>query len=245
MRSLFTFTAPTRQCSYLPDRDATLEYELVATMTPGEYLQRMLDGWRRFGHMMFHTTCGACRECRPLRVDAARFRPDRSQRRARKANEDVQLRIGQPAVTREKLDLYDRYHAFQEDEKGWPAHTPKEADEYAESFVNHPFPVEEWCYYLRGRLIGVGYVDAIADVPPDLKGHEGLSAIYFFWEPEERSRGLGTFNVLSAIDEARRRGLPWVYMGYYVAGCPSMEYKPRFAPNELRGDDGTWRPYRG
>ena len=118
MRSLFTFTAPTRRCSYLPSERATLEYELVAAMSPAEYLRRMLEGWRRFGHMLFHPACAECQQCRPLRIDVERFRPDRSQRRSAAANADVELRIERPAVTREKLDLYDRYHAFQEGEKG-------------------------------------------------------------------------------------------------------------------------------
>jgi arginine-tRNA-protein transferase len=50
--------------------------------------------------------------------------------------------------------------------------------------------------------------------------------------------------VLCLIDEAVRRGLPFVYLGYYVPGCPSMEYKPRFVPNEIRGADGVWRLFR-
>jgi arginine-tRNA-protein transferase len=153
----------------------------------------------------------------------------------------IELSIGEPAVTREKLALYDRYHSHQADAKGWPYNRPRDAESYAESFVEHPFPVEEWCYYLEGRLIGVGYVD---DLPVEPRGLAGLSAIYFYYEPEERHRSLGTWNVLSLIDEAARRGLPYVYLGYYVEGCPSMEYKPRFVPNELRGDDGVWRPFR-
>ena len=93
---------------------------------------------------------------------------------------------------------------------------------------------EEWRYLLNGRLVGVGYVDALPD---------GLSAIYYFSDPDERSRSLGTFNVLSIIEEAGRRGLPWVYLGYYVKGCRSVEYKARFAPNEVLGADGTWGPF--
>jgi arginine-tRNA-protein transferase len=71
-----------------------------------------------------------------------------------------------------------------------------------------------------------------------------LSAIYFFYDPDERHRSLGTWNVLSLIEEAGRRRLPYVYLGYYVEGCGSMEYKGRFAPSELRGDDGVWRTFR-
>jgi arginine-tRNA-protein transferase len=71
-----------------------------------------------------------------------------------------------------------------------------------------------------------------------------LSAIYFFYDPDERDRSLGTWNVLCLLDAAVRRGLPYVYLGYFVEGCASMEYKVRFVPNELRGDDGAWRLFR-
>lgn len=242
MQSLYRFTTVPNTCGYLPDRQWSMEYEVVVTMTAAEYLQRMLDGWRRFGHMLFHPVCEACRACRSLRVRAAEFRPDRSQRRCRAANEAaVELVIGTPAVTAEKLALYDRYHAFQTDFKGWPDHGPKDPDNYADSFVNHPFPVEEWCYYLEGRLIGVGYVDVLSVGVGGAKGQEGLSAIYFYYDPDERERGLGTWNVLCTLAEARRRRLPFVYLGYAVDGCRSMAYKTRFAPNEVRGDDGVWR----
>ncbi len=240
MESLFRYVATPSRCGYLHDQQWSLEYEYVGSMTREEYLERMLDGWRRFGIMLFRPACRACTACWSLRVDAARFRPDRSQRRCRRANEaEVELRIGRPAVSRAKLALYDRYHAFQTDAKGWPQHPAKDSASYVDSFVHHPFPVEEWCYYRGDRLIGVGYVDHL---PGRAAG--GLSAIYFFYDPDERQRAPGTWNVLCLIDEAVRRGLPYVYLGYYVEGCPSMSYKPRFVPNQLRGPDGTWRDFR-
>src|SRR5207244_1671033 len=107
-----------------------------------------------------------------------RFHPDRSQRRVRKANENsVRLQIGTPCVTRAKLELYDRYHAYQAAAKGWPAHEPHDVYSYRHSFVDNPFPTQEWTYHLGDRLVGVSYVD-------DLPG--GLSAIYFFYDPDCR-----------------------------------------------------------
>jgi arginine-tRNA-protein transferase len=247
MESLFRYVAAPSRCGYLPDQRWSLEYEYVGALTPAEYLRRMIDGWRRFGFMLFHPACPSCTSCRSLRVYADRFEPDRSQRRTRKANQGVvAIRIGEPAVDEAKLALYDRYHAQQTRAKGWPQHPACDAAGYAESFVHQPFPVEEWCYYLEDRLVGVGYVDvlpsAVDEVGERLDG--GLSAIYFFYDPSEQRRALGVWNVLCLIDEAQRRGLPFVYLGYHVAGCASMEYKARFTPNQLRGADGVWRDYR-
>jgi arginine-tRNA-protein transferase len=199
-------------------------------------MARVVQGWRRFGISLFRPRCPACSACQSLRVLVDRFQPTRSQRRVQKTNQDsVQLRIGPPGVSRAKLDLYDRYHAYQAQAKAWPEHAPRDAHGYASSFVHNPFPTHEWCYYVGTRLVGVGYVD-------DLPG--GLSAIYFFYDPAERQRSLGTWNVLSLLANAAARRIPYLYLGYYVAGCPSMEYKVRFAPNQLLEPDGHWHDFR-
>jgi arginine-tRNA-protein transferase len=236
MESLFRFVATPSPCGYLADQVWSLEYDLVREASAAEYAERMLAGWRRFGRMFFRPRCAACSACRSLRVPADRFRPDRSQRRAARLNSgSVQLRIGRPSVSHAKLALYDRYHAYQADAKGWPEHPAKDPQSYVQSFVDNPFPTEEWCYHLGGKLIGVGYVDVL---PP------GLSAIYFYYDPAQRHRSLGTWNVLNVIRETHARGLPHTYLGYYVADCPSMVYKSRFAPNQLLGLDGQWHDFR-
>ena len=236
MESLFRYVAPPSQCGYLPDQAWRLEYEMVRAMTPAEYLQRMLHGWRRFGDTLFRPRCTACTACRSLRIVADQFRPDRSQRRLRRANQGViQLRIAPPAASRKKLELYDRYHAYQAEAKGWPQHQPKDVSSYVQSFVSNPFPTQEWSYYWQNRLVGVGYVD---DVPG------GLSAIYFFYDPEARRHALGTWNVLCLLEQAAARRLPHVYLGYYIDGCPSMAYKARFRPNQLLGPDGQWHDFQ-
>ncbi len=247
MESLFHFVAEPSPCGYLPDQLWSLEHEFVAAMTPAEYLERLVQGWRRFGTMLFRPACHGCNACRSVRVQVEPFRPDRSQRRTRRANEGVvNLSIGPPSVSRAKLQLYDLYHAHQAEAKGWPCHPAKDAASYAQSFVHHPFPVEELCYSLDGRLVGVGYVDPLP--PAATAGGAflggGLSAIYFYYDPRQRFRSLGTWNVLCLIEEAARRRLPYVYLGYYVEGCPSMAYKPRFVPNQLLGPDGNWRDFR-
>lgn len=235
METLFRFLAPASRCGYLPQETWRIEYEHVAAVSPAEYLERLRAGWRRFGHALFQPRCPTCNACRSLRVLVERFRPDRSQRRCWKINEgQVRVHVGTPAATPQKLQLYDRYHAFQADWKGWPQHPAQDADSYADSFVNNPFATQEWCYYVGNRLAAVGYAD-------DLPG--GLSAIYFFYDPVERHRSLGTYNILRLISHAQARGLPHLYLGYYVAGCRSMEYKRRFRPNEVLGPDGAWQAF--
>jgi arginine-tRNA-protein transferase len=232
MESLFRYVAPPSTCGYLPDRRWSLEYEMVAAISAEEYQLRLEEGWRRFGGMLFRPQCAACTACRSLRVDVRQFRANRSQRRAWRANEgQVELFIGPPTVSRTKLWLYDRFHAFQSEFKDWPMHPAKDVASYRESFVHNPEFTEEWCYLRHDQLIGVGYVDRLPDA---------LSAIYFFYEPEARDRSIGTYNVLRILDNAARCGLPYVYLGFYVEGCRSLSYKANFRPNQTLQPDGRW-----
>ena len=236
MISLQSFVAPPSPCGYLPDQTWSLAYEWCVDVSTTEYRDRMAQGWRRFGHMLFRPRCRACNQCQPIRVVVDRFRPNRSQRRAAHVNQgEVRLVVRQPSVTAAKLRLYDRFHAFQTEAKEWPSHAPKDPEDYRQSFVDNPFPTAEWCYYLGDKLVGVGYVDILP---------ECLSAIYFYYDPDERHRSLGTWNVLAVLAEAKLRGLPHLYLGYYVEGCRSLEYKANYAPNEVLGPDGRWRPFR-
>jgi leucyl-tRNA---protein transferase len=236
MKTLATIVTPPHVCSYLPDRLATLRYEFVSEITPAEYEPLMHANWRRFGHSIFRAECDGCTMCRSIRVDVARFVPSQSQKRAWKANAGVvTLTVGPPGVTAEKLDLYDRYHSFQSDHVGWRDRDPKSAEDYVETFVDHPYPTQEWCYRVGGKLVGVGYVD-------DLPG--GPSAIYFYYDPDERDRSPGTFNVLSILASAAAKKQPFVYLGYFVDGCRSLQYKANFRPNQLVRPDGTWADYR-
>jgi arginyl-tRNA--protein-N-Asp/Glu arginylyltransferase len=69
---------------------------------------------------------------------------------------------------------------------------------------------------------------------------DGISMVYSFYEPEAHKRGLGTYMILDHIAYAKRLGLPYVYLGYWINGSPKMSYKRRFRPQEhLTGNGWT------
>jgi arginine-tRNA-protein transferase len=233
MVTIVRWAQPPSPCPYLPDHNCLLEYVLVGALGPGEYMAYLLAGWRRFGHTIFRQTCLGPGSCRSLRVDVARFRPNRTQRRTRAVNERViQLRIGTPAIAPEKVNLFERFHADRSETRGWSPYEPGVLAEFAHSFAVNPFPTQEWCYYLDDVLVGIGYVDELAG---------GLSAIYFVRDPKHHDRSLGTWHVLNLIDRTSALRLPHVYLGYYVEGCLSLKYKGSFRPNECLNPDGHWR----
>jgi leucyl-tRNA---protein transferase len=117
MEPSVTFVSDLSACQYVPQRVWQLRYEVTPALGPHDCLNRLRDGWRRFGPIVFRPAeYPSCHMCQSLRVPVNSFRPNRSQRRAWKRNEaDVTIRIGRPAASPQKLDLYG-HHA-----KGWPA----------------------------------------------------------------------------------------------------------------------------
>ncbi|HMO34884.1 MAG TPA: arginyltransferase, partial [Gemmatales bacterium] len=199
-----------------------------------EYAQLLEQGWRRFGHSLFRPRCPFCTACWSLRVLVDQYTMNRSQKRNQRANQArVRLEIGEPLVDEKRLALHDAFHSHQAAEIGWPKYPPKDVSSYITSFVNNPIPTEEWRYYSEDKLIGVGYVDVVPS---------GLSAIYYFHDPAYRDWGLGTWNVINVIQQSRQRNMPYAYLGYYVSGCRSIEYKACFTPYEAHDPvTGIWR----
>lgn len=234
MRYTLRQVQPPVPCGYLPDRLQSLEYIVATSVSAEEYQTLMERGWRHFGHTLFRPACHGCVRCRTVRVDAARFAPNRSQRRVVRRNAgELEPVFADPECRDEVLALYDSWHAEQSIRKGWEEHFPGDEDQFHDSFVRQPFRVEQWEYRLGGKLAGVGYVDVLP---------QALSAIYFFYDAALRHRSPGIWNVLRLIDEANRRGIPHVYLGYLVEGNQGMAYKGDFHPAEYREQGKDWLP---
>ena len=210
---------PPFPCPYLAGRAARHLALRLEPQLPGLYHALMDLNFRRLGEIFYRPQCDACDACRMIRIPAASFRPSRAQRRCLKRNADLKLSLGSPSLSDEKQALYRRYLDARHD--GQMDGSPAELHGF---LYSSPIETLELTYALEGRLVGVG----IVDVEP-----EALSAVYCYFEPSLAARSLGVFNVLRLIEECRRRGLPHVYLGYYVRGCPSMDYKALYRPCEI------------
>ena len=65
---------------------------------------------------------------------------------------------------------------------------------------------------------------------------DSLSAVYTFFTAQHPSRSLGTFAILAQIEHARRAGLEFVYLGFWLDGHPKMHYKQTFRPIQMLVD---------
>src|SRR5437899_2127494 len=89
-----------RRCPYLPGQVEQLENEYVAELSAAEYADRMNEGFRRFGHVLFRPKCPSCTACQSLRIDVPRFEPNRSQRRCWSLNHKIiRCEISRPTVS--------------------------------------------------------------------------------------------------------------------------------------------------
>lgn len=232
MKIALHMTTEPEECPYLPAESNSMEFVLVEEMSLEEYEEKLVRGWRRFGRQVFRPVCQDCQECVSLRIDPKSFRPNRSQKRNRSSNQRrIELTIGKPEITPEIMTLHDKYHQERSRERGWTQKENEDYESFHQTFLENPFPVEQWSFREKGDLRGVGYVDALKC---------GLSAIYFFYDPAFASLGLGTWNVLKILEETARRKLPHAYLGYYVGDCQSLAYKAFFRPCQVLKSGAEW-----
>jgi arginine-tRNA-protein transferase len=208
-------------CSYLPERNSTILFvDPQRILAPGEYGNFVRHGFRRSGDLVYRPHCATCNACVPVRIPVREFRPARSQRRVWSRNADVAV-IEKPAhFDVAHFDLYRRYQAGRHPDSGMNDADPQK---YLGFLASRQVDTAFFELRAGGRLLGV----AIADLLPD-----GLSAVYTFFEPTLPERSLGTLAILWEIAEAGRRGLDYLYLGYWIAEAPKMSYKINFQPLE-------------
>ena len=127
-------------------------------------------------------------------------------------------------MTQAHINLYNKYHHYKHKKDQWQ-HKNISHREYHENFVEgaHDFG-KEVLYIKDDKLIGVDLIDILDD---------GISSIYFYYDPDYANLSLGTYSLLYQVKLAKILELPWIYLGYWVDGCKAFAYKPKFQPQEI------------
>lgn len=208
-------------CGYWPDRTARdLVLDPVDPMLPALYGPALAMGFRRSGAHVYRPHCAGCQACTPVRIPVERFVPSRSQRRCLERNADLRVSIRPAQRDDETFALYRDYVSTRH--AGGGMDNPSVAD--FDGFLACPWsPTVFMEFRLHEQLLAV----AVTDVLPD-----SLSAVYTFYASEFAARSLGTFAILSQIEQARNQGLDYLYLGFWLDGHPKMHYKKAFRPLE-------------
>lgn len=224
-------------CPYLPGKHE----RKVFTELSGDHASELNDalgriGFRRSQNVAYRPSCADCSACVSVRVVTGEFRPNATQRKLLRRNDDLVVTACKPWSTEEQYSLLQHYLQSRH-----PGGGMTEMDEMDYADMVEQTPVDSHVIEYRepgidgrpGRLVGACLTDRQAD---------GLSMIYSFFDPSLETRpSLGNFIIMDHILRAHRAGLPYVYLGYWVSGSQRMEYKVRYRPLERLGRTGWTR----
>jgi leucyl-tRNA---protein transferase len=236
----FYVTAP-QPCPYLSGR---LERKLFTHLThekPTSLIDNLLrGGFRRSQNIAYMPYCEGCHACISVRVIVDEFQMGRSMRRVMDKNQAVVGLRRPPEPTSEQFALFRRYIDARHADGGMADMTVLDYAMMVEDSVINTFVTE---YRLKPEnaldsepeswpLVGAALCDLLSD---------GISMVYSFYDPDAEHLSLGTQMILEHIEYARRLGLPYLYLGYWISGSRKMSYKMRFKPQELLGPNGWLR----
>jgi arginyl-tRNA--protein-N-Asp/Glu arginylyltransferase len=226
------FLTPGGPCPYLPGKT---ERKVFARLS-GSLAQPLNEalthsGFRRSQMIAYRPACEGCSACVSVRIAVDLFEPSRSQKRVERRNAAL-VRTEVPAeATREQFALLRTYLDSRHAGGGM-----SDMGLFDYVAMVEETPVETHIVEYRDRGDGQLMACALSDVLRD-----GLSMVYSFFHPGADARSLGTHMILDHIAAAKARGLPYVYLGYWINGSDKMDYKSRFRPLEALGPNGWAR----
>ncbi|WP_049722124.1 arginyltransferase [Gilvimarinus polysaccharolyticus] len=222
LSSLKLFATAPHPCSYIKGEEATTVFIDPEAEVDAELYSELSElGFRRSGGHLYRPHCVNCQACMSCRIPVNQFRPNRSQRRCAKRNQDLDICFIDDISSDEHYALYEHYiNTRHRDGDMFPP-----TREQYNAFLSREWGVTRFIEYRsQGALVGVAVCDQL---------QTGLSAVYTFFDPEMTPRSLGVFAILVQIEQAKRMGLAYVYLGYWIRECRKMAYKTQYRPLQI------------
>ena len=215
-------------CSYLPDQKEKLVIAVDERMhNANGYAWLMANGFRRSGDQIYRPHCEACNACQSIRVLTQGFKPSRSQRRLLRKNEHLSVKTSS-SIQQNYFELFERYiNTLHSDGSMYPAKEEQFYD-FIKTGISEQLFMEVWD---SDKLVNVAVTDVL---------HDGLSAVYTFYDPDYRKSSMGMYSILQQINLCLSQGRPFLYLGYQIDDCQKMNYKTKFSPYQ-RFIENNWQ----
>jgi arginine-tRNA-protein transferase len=216
-------------CGYLEGR---LARSLVAApahlINRRNYSDLVNLGFRRSGLYTYRPHCETCQACVPVRLSVEQAERNRSQRRAWNRHQHLETSVLPLDFSDEHFQLYARYQKTRHPGGGMDN---DDAAQYRNFLMQSNVDSALVEFREDGVLRMVSIVDKLSD---------GLSAVYAFYDSTVEGASYGVYNVLWLTEWCRELGLPYLYLGYWIAESRKMAYKVDFTPIEGLMD-GDWQ----
>lgn len=204
-------------CPYIDGNTFTEEYFFSYNMSPSEFNIFVQQGWRKFGYFFFRPACKSCLKCTPIRIVCKKLELTKSQRKLINKNQDLTIKFVETTYDEEVYQVYKKHSKIRFE---------KEANQsdFIANFIENATKSITSKYYLNDKLIAAGFLDVASN---------GLSSVYFVFDPDYSERGLGNYSVLKEIEYAVTLNIDYYYLGFYIPENNHMNYKNKYSPHEF------------
>ncbi len=211
-------------CGYLPNRAAQ---SLIATpqhlINAKTYSGLIQLGFRRSGKFVYRPHCENCKACIPVRLPVKDFTPSRSQQRAFKRHQSLEVSIHKLEYKDEHFQLYAAYQAIRH-----PSKDTETANQFRDFLVQSNVKSYAIEFRSNSELKIVSMIDVVEN---------GISAVYTFYDaaiktPADKANSYGTYSILWLIEWCKTLKLPYLFLGYWIQGSQKMNYKQHYQPQE-------------
>lgn len=253
--SKIPFAKDSSPCGYFPEKTCTQLFNMTPWFKDSEFIEMIgnvpekeyygflkKNGFCRYYKLFYRYECENCSQCLPIRIPVEKFNASKNQKMVWRKNQDIEVVLeknSEKFVSDERALLFREYDAYKnESQPDYVKKTLEEAKETLREMNSGYEGIWNLEFRLNGELIGVSILDYTVDSSGKT---DAICSNYFYYEISERvkKRSIGVFSVLKEIELCKNLEIPYYYLGLYLSGCRSMNYKINYEPYELFVD-GIW-----
>ena len=225
-KSIKLYLTETESCSYLDNKQ-----QRMIVVDPLQNIDKPLAtyfsqrGFRRSGNMTYRPNCMFCSQCISVRIPVEQFVPSRSQKRVLRKTRHLNYKIEPIENADQYFDMYYRYQCSRHKDG---IMCDSSIEKYRSFIESNIAETKLLVICDNDKPVCVSVIDLL---------HDGLSAVYTFFEPDYSKLSLGTYAILSLTKLGKKHCFDYIYLGFWIEESSKMNYKIKFQPLQGFIDD--------